>query len=578
MLTEFGPELTFLSTTLDAIIDWGASRELGGGAAGNGRLAVQPGLDARLDEYRRTYADLPEFLSEVALAELAARPALHSLTMKYVPQIGVVVELSKAENGLAPGTAEGFGGGGGGGGSGGGPQVPMADSARVAATVPADFELAYETAGELVYKTPKARELDEYLGDIAGVIADLEASIIRQLEDKVLEYEGGLVRVAQRLAELDVLASFAEVCQDYRYVRPRLHDEPVLLVKGARHPLQELTVDSFVPNDIAVRTQPPECERGAPQVPRAATCGSRSACATLPCAPTAHASVRRWRQAAPTPAGRSRSSPAPMRAASPCTSRRSVRARGRARACGSSSSCEEGEAAPRRCASRRAHHLADAPPPPPPATPRARSRALTTRPLDRPPPGAGLIPFMTQIGCFVPAEKALVGLVDRIFTRVASLESASVAHASSFTIDLNQVGLMLRHATPRSLLLIDEFGKGTSSVGESPLRSVASARGTSPACTRRAGRVCVCVCSSTFCCAHAHPRHDCTAAQHPLFIRPPLELLASPLACAPARMPPASRSACRRRLTAGGYHPHPAGGCAQAPAVAAAGVGGRAAC
>jgi DNA mismatch repair protein MSH5 len=84
-----------------------------------------------------------------------------------------------------------------------------------------------------------------------------------------------------------------------------------------------------------------------------------------------------------------------------------------------------------------------------------------------PPVRAGLIPFMTQIGCFVPAEKALVGLVDRIFTRIASLESASVAHASSFTIDLNQVGLMLRHATPRSLLLLDEFGKGTSSVGES---------------------------------------------------------------------------------------------------------------
>lgn len=71
---------------------------------------------------------------------------------------------------------------------------------------------------------------------------------------------------------------------------------------------------------------------------------------------------------------------------------------------------------------------------------------------------------MAQIGCYVPAERALVGLVDRIFTRVASLESAAVAHQSTFTIDLNQMGLMLRHATPRSLLLIDEFGKGTSSV------------------------------------------------------------------------------------------------------------------
>lgn len=62
MLREFGPELTFLQTTLDAIIDWGASREAGA----RGRLAVQPGLDARLDEYRRTYADLPEFLSQVS--------------------------------------------------------------------------------------------------------------------------------------------------------------------------------------------------------------------------------------------------------------------------------------------------------------------------------------------------------------------------------------------------------------------------------------------------------------------------------------------------------------------------------
>lgn len=72
---------------------------------------------------------------------------------------------------------------------------------------------------------------------------------------------------------------------------------------------------------------------------------------------------------------------------------------------------------------------------------------------------------MAQIGCYVPAEKAVVGLVDRIFTRIASLESTSLTQQSTFTIDLNQVGLMLRHATPRSLLLIDEFGKGTSSIG-----------------------------------------------------------------------------------------------------------------
>jgi DNA mismatch repair protein MSH5 len=76
----------------------------------------------------------------------------------------------------------------------------------------------------------------------------------------------------------------------------------------------------------------------------------------------------------------------------------------------------------------------------------------------------GVIPFMAQIGCFVPAEKAILGPVDRLFSRIQSLESATM-NQSSFTIDVNQVGMMLRHATPRSLLLLDEFGKGTSSAG-----------------------------------------------------------------------------------------------------------------
>jgi DNA mismatch repair protein MSH5 len=92
----------------------------------------------------------------------------------------------------------------------------------------------------------------QQFGDVAAVIADLEASIARQLEDKVLEYEHVLLAAGTRLAELDVLAAFAEVAQDYGYVRPRMVSDNVLFVKGARHPLQELTVDAFVPNDIAV--------------------------------------------------------------------------------------------------------------------------------------------------------------------------------------------------------------------------------------------------------------------------------------------------------------------------------------
>jgi DNA mismatch repair protein MSH5 len=72
-----------------------------------------------------------------------------------------------------------------------------------------------------------------------------------------------------------------------------------------------------------------------------------------------------------------------------------------------------------------------------------------------------LIIFMAHIGSFVPADSAVIGKVDRIFTRINSRESCTVP-LSTFMIDLQQISFMLENCTRRSLLLIDEFGKGTS--------------------------------------------------------------------------------------------------------------------
>ena len=69
---------------------------------------------------------------------------------------------------------------------------------------------------------------------------------------------------------------------------------------------------------------------------------------------------------------------------------------------------------------------------------------------------------MALIGSWVPAKSSQIGVVDRIFSRVQSRETCSTNN-SSFAIDLNQIALMLRCSTKRSLLLIDEFGKGTNS-------------------------------------------------------------------------------------------------------------------
>ncbi|ELK23390.1 MutS protein like protein 5 [Myotis davidii] len=75
----------------------------------------------------------------------------------------------------------------------------------------------------------------------------------------------------------------------------------------------------------------------------------------------------------------------------------------------------------------------------------------------------GLITFMALVGSFVPAEEAEIGAVDAIFTRIHSCESISLG-LSTFMIDLNQVAKAVNSATERSLVLIDEFGKGTNTV------------------------------------------------------------------------------------------------------------------
>ncbi|KAI2466390.1 muts domain V-domain-containing protein [Annulohypoxylon bovei var. microspora] len=74
-----------------------------------------------------------------------------------------------------------------------------------------------------------------------------------------------------------------------------------------------------------------------------------------------------------------------------------------------------------------------------------------------------LIVYLAHIGCFVPAERAQIGITDRILTRIATRESVA-KNESAFSIDLRQVAFAMNFATRRSLVLIDEFGKGTNSL------------------------------------------------------------------------------------------------------------------
>ena len=218
--------------------------------------------------------------------------------------------------------------------------------------VPAEYIRKQTLANCERYITPELKEIEETILGAEEKIVQLEYSIFLEIKEAIAVHITRIKSTAKALAELDALASLAEVADRENYCMPEVTDGDEIQIVDGRHPVVEKMVDksSFVPNDTVLDMEE-----------------DRLAIIT-----------------GPNMAGKS-------------TYMRQT----------------------------------------------------------------ALIVLMAQIGSFVPATTAKIGLVDRIFTRVGASDDLASGQ-STFMVEMSEVANILKNATKNSLLILDEIGRGTS--------------------------------------------------------------------------------------------------------------------
>lgn len=193
----------------------------------------------------------------------------------------------------------------------------------------------------------------------------------------VLEHEAAILSASDLFGELDSLLALALAAEKYNWAAPTMTPSNVIDIVDGRHPLQELLVPSYIPNDCVI----------------AGGCGTSNL----------------NEDSTATSEGRKQSAPSMLILTGPNNSGKSVYMK-----------------------------------------------------------QVALIVYLAHTGSYVPATCATIGLTDRILTRIATRETV-INDESAFLVDLKQAAFSMNFATRRSLLLIDEFGKGTNTESGSAL-------------------------------------------------------------------------------------------------------------
>ncbi|KAI2656430.1 hypothetical protein H4Q32_013362 [Labeo rohita] len=183
---NFTDDLFYIATCISKVVDFE-------GSVAENRFVIRPNVDPVIDEKKRRMMGLPDFLTDVARAELEnLDPRFSTCSVIYIPMF-----LAK---------------------------------------------------DQLHYRSARTKELDSMLGDLHFDILDMEIAVMRKLQTLVLERSDCLYKVMSLCAELDCLIALAQASLDHGYCSPTLTPNHRLALIESRHPLLELCTPVFVSN------------------------------------------------------------------------------------------------------------------------------------------------------------------------------------------------------------------------------------------------------------------------------------------------------------------------------------------
>ncbi|HKW29937.1 MAG TPA: DNA mismatch repair protein MutS [Verrucomicrobiae bacterium] len=322
---------------------------------------IRDGFDSPLDELRNATRGGKDWIAKLQADEIA-RTGISSLKVRFNSVFGYYIEVTKAN----------------------------------LDKVPPHYIRKQTIANGERYITPELKEME---GKILGAeerSVKLEYEIFQRVRETVLGQLAKIQQTAAALAQLDVLASFAETARLHNYCRPRIADEGVIQIRDGRHPVleQSLQDERFVPNDT----------------------GLASVTNFIPPSP-------------PRSGGEGRGEVVQIQSQHPVS--------------GHPRPAERGEGT-----NNVFPQIALI------TGPNMAGKSTYIRQV-------ALITLLAHTGSFVPATEARVDLVDRIFTRIGANDDLTRGQ-STFMVEMTETANILNNATPRSLVVLDEIGRGTS--------------------------------------------------------------------------------------------------------------------